>query len=457
MTSDAIAAIATPLGEGAVSLLRVSGPDAVAVGARVVRLRGGRTLAELAPRTQHLGTAHDPGRGDEALDEVLVTVFRAPASYTGEDVVEISGHGGPLVTRRLLGALLTAGARSAEAGEFTQRAFLNGKLDLTQAEAVMDLIRAQSDLALAAAREQLAGSLGRRIEALREALLDLTAHLEAYIDFPDEDISPDTGRAMLARIDEARAQVAALLDTARPGRILREGARTVLFGAPNAGKSSLLNALAGRDRAIVSPTPGTTRDTIEEFIAVRGLALRLIDTAGLRDSVDPIEREGVERARRALAEADLALEIADATLPPAEARGPAPDTGGAPRLLVLNKADLPPHPAWTAPEFAAAHRVSSLTGDGVDALADAIYAAVTGGEARWSANAAAAINARHRACLARAADALDRARSSFVAGEGVEFTALELRIALNAVGDVVGGTDTESILGRIFATFCIGK
>ncbi len=311
---DTIAAIATPPGEGAVALLRVSGPEATAIASRVcVPARGG-SLEKISLRRQVRARAH--AADGATLDEVLVTRFAAPASYTGEDVVEISGHGGPLVARRLLEAVVAAGARVAAPGEFTQRAFLNGKLDLTQAEAVMDLIRAHSDLALRAANEQLGGGLGRRIESLREGLLNLVAHVEAHIDFPDEDISPETGAALLARLDDARAQVAALLDTARPGRILREGLRTAIVGEPNVGKSSLLNALAGRDRAIVSATPGTTRDTIEEYVAVGGLALRLVDTAGLREASDAIEREGIARAHREVAAADLVLQVADASLPP---------------------------------------------------------------------------------------------------------------------------------------------
>ena len=345
MNADTIAAIATPPGEGAVALLRVSGPEAVAIAARACHRPAGRTLAGTEARRAYRATVRDVDGA--TLDEVLVTRFVSPASYTGEDVVEISGHGGPLVARRILEAIVSAGARVAGPGEFTQRAFLNGKLDLTQAEAVMDLIRAHSDLALRAANEQLAGGLGRRIESLRENLLNLVAHIEAYIDFPDEDITPETGAALLARLDDARAQVAALLDTARPGRILREGLRTAIVGEPNVGKSSLLNALAGRDRAIVSALPGTTRDTIEEFVSVRGLALRLIDTAGLRESADPVEREGIERARRELAGADLVLQVVDASQPP-ESTAPLPAAADAEqvRFVVVNKIDLGMHQAW---------------------------------------------------------------------------------------------------------------
>ncbi|MBS0656817.1 MAG: tRNA uridine-5-carboxymethylaminomethyl(34) synthesis GTPase MnmE [Verrucomicrobia bacterium] len=443
---ETIAALATAPGEAAVALVRVSGPTAAQIAETVFR-RAGRPLE---PRRAVRVRVHAPD--GEVLDDGLATRFAAPASYTGEEVVEFSGHGGPQVARRVLEAFLAAGARPAEPGEFTQRAFLHGKMDLTQAEAVMDLIRAQSDLALRAARQQLAGGLRERIEQLREALLDVVAHVEAYIDFPDEDISPETGVALRTRAEAVREGVAALLDTARPGRLLREGVRTVLFGAPNAGKSSLLNALAGFDRAIVSATPGTTRDTIEEFIAVRGLPLRLIDTAGLRASDDAVEQAGIARTQRALAEADLALEVIDATLPPAA--DAVASTEGAARLRVLNKVDLGEHPAWRGQPGL---RVSCRTGAGVRELAEAIHTAVTSGEAAWAGRELIAVNARHRACLERCAEALEHALATLAAGESPEFVALDLRIALGALGEVVGGTDVEDILGRIFATFCLGK
>jgi tRNA modification GTPase len=451
---DTIAAIATPPGEGAVALLRVSGPAAVAAAAAVCQPTRGGSLEKIAPRQQVRARAR--AADGTKLDEVLVTRFAAPASYTGEDVVEISGHGGPLVAKRLLEAVVAAGARVAGPGEFTQRAFLNGKLDLTQVEAVMDLIRAHSDLALRAANEQLSGGLGRRIEALREDLLNLVAHVEAHIDFPDEDITPETGAALRTRLDAARGRIAELLDTARPGRILREGLRTAIVGQPNVGKSSLLNALAGRDRAIVSATPGTTRDTIEEFVSVGGLALRLVDTAGLRESIDAIEREGIERAQREVAVADLVLQVVDASLPPpAGDMLPAPSDAEQVRLLVLNKIDLGVHAGWK--EASAGFLVSCTTGEGIGRLAEEIAERAAGGMLRSSAGALAAISVRHRDCLARASDALDRARETLRAGESPEFVAVDLRAALTACGEVVGGADSENILDRIFATFCLGK
>jgi tRNA modification GTPase len=312
---DTIAAISTAFGEGAIAVLRLSGPRAVNIADAV--FRGKAALRDSPARSAQFGMVHDAGH---KLDEVLATVFRAPASYTGEDLVEISCHGGVLVTRRILETFLRHGARAAEPGEFTQRAFINGKMDLTQAEAVMDLISAQTDLALRAANEQLEGRLGDRIRALRETLLEMLAHVEAYIDFPDEDIDPETGDSLLRRIDQARSDVRKLLDTAAQGRVLREGVRTVIYGAPNVGKSSLLNRLLGYERAIVSARPGTTRDVIEEVINLRGIPLRLMDTAGVRESSDEIEREGIERTRRAFERADLVLHVRF-NLPPTR-RGP---------------------------------------------------------------------------------------------------------------------------------------
>ncbi len=435
-------------------MLRLSGPGALAVAGRICA--GQPDLAAFPARRQRLLSVLD--REGRPLDEALVSVHRGPASYTGEDVVEISCHGGILVTRRVLETLLAAGARTAEPGEFTQRAFLNGRMDLTQAEAVMDLIRAQTDLAIRAAGEQLEGRLGQRVNGLREDLLSLVAHVEAFIDFPDEDIDPDTGTALLARTDALLNALDTLLATAGQGRILREGVRTVIYGEPNVGKSSLLNLLLGEERAIVSATPGTTRDTIEESLNVRGLPLRLTDTAGLRESDDALENAGMARSRRTLARADLALHVVDGSLPPAEGISAVTLTGitsdGAVEILILNKADLGVHPAWAAHPEAVA--LSCRTAEGVEALTERIYQRVTSGQLSWS-ESAVAINARHQACLQRARAALLTARPALRDGASPEFIALDLRSALDAIGEVVGQVDTEDILGRIFSTFCIGK
>ena len=445
--NDTIAAISTPLGEGAIALLRMSGPRAVEIAEEV--FRGKTPAGALAARVQQFGSIHD---GDRKLDDVLLTVFRAPHSYTGEDVVEIACHGGVLLARRILELLLKSGARSAEPGEFTQRAYLSGKMDLTQAEAVMDLITAQTDLALRAATEQLEGRLGERLRVLRDWLVELLAHVEAYIDFPDEDIDPDTGDALRKKLDGVRTDTEALLATAGQGRVLREGVRTVIYGAPNVGKSSLLNLLLGYERAIVSARPGTTRDVIEEVISLRGYPLRLVDTAGIRESDDEIEREGMVRTRRQVERADLVLHIADASEAISDFRLQIADWEKK-ALLILNKADLGEHASWRG---VGAVRISCLQNAGLTQLEDAIIARITGGQAAqrdWSV----AINARHHACLAKALAYSNAAHQALADGLSPEFVAEELRGALDAVGEVVGKADSEEILGKIFSTFCIGK
>ena len=367
-------------------------------------------------------------------------------------MVEIACHGGILVTRRLLGVLLERGARAAAPGEFTQRAFLNGKMDLTQAEAVMDLIRAQTDLGLRAATEQLEGRLGERIREIRDALLDMLAHVEAHIDFPEEDIDPDTGAALRARLDGVLERIALLLRTADQGRVLREGVRTVIYGAPNVGKSSLLNRLLGYERAIVSEVPGTTRDTIEEVVNLRGIPVRLVDTAGVRDSECAIEREGIARTLQHLERADLVLHVVDASQPRIEAVEPA-------HLLVLNKTDLGEHPSWAG---WVGVRISCLeTADaqgtgGIEPLAEAIFERAMR-QGMKSGDFALAINARHQACLKSAQTHAQAAQATFAQGLSAEFISLELRSALDAVGDVVGRVETEDLIGKIFSTFCLGK
>jgi tRNA modification GTPase len=441
---DTIAAISTAFGEAAIAVLRVSGPRAVEVAGAL--WRGRLPVAELAPRAAAHGALYS---GDQRLDDVLLTVFRAPHSYTGEDVVEISAHGGVLVTRRILEALLRAGARAAEPGEFTQRAFLHGKMDLTQAEAVMDVIRAQTDLALSAAHAQLSGRLGDRIRALRQAVLDTLAHVEAYIDFPDEDLDPDTNEAMRTRLFAARSEVETLLATAQQGRVLREGVRTVIYGAPNVGKSSLLNLLLGHERAIVSHHPGTTRDVIEETINLRGIPFRLLDTAGVRATSDEVEQAGIARTQRAVEGADLILQVEDASAPRVSEL---PGLLSHPTLVVLNKSDLGEHGDWAGVDAA---RISCRTNAGLDALETAMVAAATGGamQADWTL----AVNARHAACLERAQRDLTAALDAFAEGLSPEFIAEELRAAMEAIGDIAGRADSEELLGVIFGQFCIGK
>ena len=439
-SSDTIAAIATPPGEGAIAMVRISGPDALFVVERIFKAAGKAP----EPRRATFGKIHD---GEEILDQVLLTTFRAPASFTGEDMAEITCHGGILLAARILEAVLRAGARAAEAGEFSQRAFFNGKIDLTRAEAIMDIIRARTAPALRAAALQLEGRLGSEILSLRDTVLEVVAHLEAWIDFPEEGIDPATGSLLLGKINTALERTEKLLSTADEGRILREGIRVAIVGLPNAGKSSLLNRLLGMDRAIVSEIPGTTRDTIEESACLRGVLFRLTDTAGLRETNDPVEREGVARSGRAMESADLVLHIFDAsaTTPPAPLNER--------EILVANKCDLLPSKSF---KHSGAIPVSSLTGEGFDALLDAMTSANGSKHARTGASLAA-INARHKALLESTATSLRAAAELVRTSAPPELAAVELRSGLDTLGRIVGATDTEDILGEIFSRFCIGK
>ncbi len=450
MLNDTIAAISTSLGEAAISVLRVTGPQALQVAEKVARTK--KPLAALKPRQAHLADLVD--KEGHVIDHAMLLRFLGPASYTGEDVVELHCHGGLLVTQRILELLLAAGARAAEPGEFTQRAYLNGKMDLTQAEAVMDLIHAQSTLAMRAANEQLEGSIGREAQQMREELIHVLAHIEAFIDFPEEDISPETGEAMLARIDAVRSRVQRLLATAEHGRILRHGARTVICGEPNVGKSSLLNVLLGFERAIVSPQAGTTRDTIEEMLQVHGLPLRLVDTAGLREGGDEIERYGMQRTGREIDRADLVIEVVDGTHSRDEIQRVETHIDSTRHLLVLNKADLGIHPSWGADEGI---RVSSVNQEGIEVLRAAIRDIVMRSSGSMMTDHPVAINARHKSCFERVAASLKATRESLVRQDAPEFIALEAREALQALGDVVGRVDIEEILDEVFSSFCIGK
>ena len=437
--NDTIAAIATPPGEGAVALIRVSGPSAFQVLDRIFTSQSRRGTEN---RRAVFGNLRD---AEGTVDQVLTTRFCAPASFTGEDVVEISCHGGTLVSARILRLLLATGCRPAMPGEFTRRAFENGKIDLTQAEAIMDLIRARTDQALRAASRQLEGHLGAEILNLRAHLLELVAHLEAWIDFPEEDIDPADSESLQEGVQKVSLRIRNLLQTAHEGRILREGVRVAIVGKPNAGKSSLLNRLLRTDRAIVSPVAGTTRDTIEESVVLNGRLFHLVDTAGLRETKDSVEREGVARTEMAIAGADIVLHLVDGTDPIAERQW---ITGS---LAVANKCDLP--------DFQMDDRaisVSSLTGQGISELMDCLVIrstspGVSGGESL------VAINSRHQAHLEAALESLEAASALLSLEAPLELTALELRAALDGIGRIVGSASTEDILGEIFSRFCIGK
>jgi tRNA modification GTPase len=444
--ADTIAAISTPAGEGAIALVRISGVNAIDVAEKI--FRGKENPSRFGSHVQHFGEIVD-GKG-RLIDQVMFSTHRAPASYTGEDLVEISCHGGTLVTAKVLEACLRGGARAARPGEFTERAFLNGKMDLTQAEAVIDLIRARTDLALRSATEQLEGRLGEKIRKIRDELVSLLAHIDASIDFPEEGISPDEGEKLCARLGSVREEIAALLATADQGRILREGVRVVIYGATNAGKSSLLNRLLGYDRVIVSETHGTTRDTIEETANLDGLPIRLLDTAGLRASASELEQEGIVRTERSLQLADLRLQIADRNAPkPSHFDERA---GNSSEIVVLNKSDLPEDSDWK--NFPGL-RVSCMTGEGLPELQKEILARITKQNLRPESTVA--INARHRDCLRRALESCDRAGAALGERLSPEYVAVDLNEALRAVGEVIGVVDVEQILDSVFGQFCIGK
>lgn len=435
---DTIAAIATAAG-GGVGIIRVSGPDAISTAVRCFRARAADWYRHA--RVMAFGRFVDPLAPEAVLDEGLAVAFHAPRSYTGEDVVELHLHGGALHLRRCLDVILGLGTRLAEPGEFTRRAFLNGQIDLTRAEAVADLVAARTDGALRQARAHLQGALFDRIAELRGRVLELRARLELNLDFPDEDV-PLMAPAVMAR--DARALAAdcgALAATYRTGRLFRDGARVVLAGPPNAGKSSLFNALAAADRAIVTPVPGTTRDTLEETIDVFGIPVVVIDTAGLRATDDLVEALGVERSERAIAAADLVLRL----VPP---DGAAP-TPAAHELVVLSKIDLAPTPP---PSDALA--VSATTGQGLDALRHAIAERLGRGT---NDGGLMLVRERQHHAVRAAADACRSTAAALAAGLPAELAAVDLQDAMDAFQELIGDSSIEDVLDRLFATFCIGK
>ena len=456
MLEDTIAAIATPLGEGGLAVIRLSGPAALEIGDRSFTPAGRSSLRPSAAPTHtlHYGRIL---RGGKVVDEVLVSVMRAPRTFTREDVVEISCHGGLLPAKLVLDTVLENGARLAEPGEFTKRAFLNGRLDLAQAEAVADLIHSRTELALAAANEQLAGKLSHRINLLRDDLLKILAHVEAHIDFPDEDISPETKEQLLGRLDRGVAFMDELLRSANEGQMLRRGIRAAIIGRPNAGKSSLLNQLLGHERAIVSPIAGTTRDTIEEMANIRGIPVIFVDTAGLREGKDEIELEGIRRSRASFTKSELILHVLDAS----ESLTAADETylsefAGKKRLLIANKADLPRRLQLPPGLSDLVLDLSCVTGGGLELLKDAIKQTVWAGEIH-AEMLQVMINSRHQDALKRARSAVERTIDALRADLTLELAALDLRIAVNAAGEIVGKTSTEDLLDSIFSQFCIGK
>ena len=478
LRDDTICGIATPLGEGGVGIVRISGSDALSVAERVVRLRSGGALASLPSHTLHLADVMFPGKGwnsgrvkaqsalDESdiIDEALVVYMRAPKSYTAEDVVEIHSHGGTIVLGLVNEACVLSGARLAEPGEFSQRAFVNGRIDLSQAEAVLDTIRAKSEAGLKIAQRHLRGELGREVSGLRACLLALLSQIEAGIDFSEEDISFVEKDDVCRSVKETIEKIDHMLRTADRGIRLRDGARVVIAGPPNVGKSSVLNGLLGQDRAIVTDIPGTTRDVIEESVVWGGLRMTLVDTAGVRDTDDVVEREGIKRTWSAVDDADVVVEVADASMiDNAEEWRPVSAPGRKPEILVLNKSDLVDegHMARLV------ERIGSLTvgtviatsvrtGIGLEGLRERIEACLSGG-CLEPGDGVVVMNLRHCDALARAQAGLMRGLEAVQKGVGMELVAADIRESADALGEVTGEITSEEILNQIFSQFCIGK
>jgi tRNA modification GTPase len=456
MLDDTIAAIATPLGEGGLAVIRISGKSALAVADKCF-VPPGKSATKISDAPSHTIHYGKVVHHDRKVDEVMIAVLRAPRTLTREDVVEITCHGGLLAAKMVLDAVLENGARPAEPGEFTRRAFLNGRIDLAQAEAVADLIHARTELALTAANEQLAGKLSIRINRLRDEMIKTLAHVEAHIDFPEEDIAPDTKAQLIARLEDGVAFMDELLRTANEGQILRRGVRAAIIGRPNAGKSSLLNQLLGHDRAIVSPIAGTTRDTIEETANIRGLPVVFVDTAGLREAGDAIEVEGMRRSRESLGRAEFILQVLDGSEPLTQAdRNYLSEFAAKKRILVRNKMDLPAKMVLPDKIDAPVVEVCCLSGKGIEALKDAIRQLIWSGEIK-AEMLQVMINSRHQEALTRARGATRRCIEALRTDQTLELAAMDLRIAVNAVGEIVGKTTTEDLLDAIFSQFCIGK
>ena len=445
---DTICALATPPGIASIGVVRLSGPRAFAITDAITTRPGNASCATHKGHTlRHATVVNADGT---PIDHVLLAIFHAPRSYTGENVIELHAHGGPVPLRQILERLLTSGARLARPGEFTQRAYLNGKLDLSQAEAVADIIAARTDEAHALAQKQLHGDLRRAVTDLRTQIITVLARLEATIDFP-EDV-PDLDPADCAHdIQHTLTGIARLLSTAANGILTREGATLVLIGRPNVGKSSLLNALLRTARAIVTPIPGTTRDTLEETLNLRGIPLRAIDTAGLRDTADPLEQHGIARARAASDSADFLLLITDATHIGPEDDALLAQIKHRPHLVVRNKWDLMP-PDATPP---AAIPVSAATGWNLSALEDAIHNALTRDPV--PTDTPTVTHARHKHALVAASDSLKAALITLERGLPLDFLSIDLHAALIALGAVTGETTPDDIITEIFSRFCIGK
>lgn len=457
MEFDTIAAISTPPGEGAIAIIRLSGPEAIQIADRIFYAKN--SLSEAESHTIHYGHIKEDG---EVIEEVMVTVMRAPRTFTREDVVEINAHGGIVSVNRVLQLLLRNGANLAEPGEFTKRAFLNGRIDLSQAEAVMDLIRAKTDRAMGVAIRQMDGNLSRLIRNLRQEILDALAQVEVNIDYPEyDDVEEMTQRMLLEKTELVRASVEQLLQTASQGKILREGLATAIIGRPNVGKSSLLNQLIQEEKAIVTDIAGTTRDIIEEYVNVRGVPLRLIDTAGIRETEDIVEKIGVERSRKALADADFILLVLNQNEElTVEDEALFEGAAGHNYVVVLNKTDLETKlDIDRVRELAGENPIvsTSLVNDeGLEALEEAIKTLFFAGDID-AGDATYVSNVRHIALLHQALEALNGVTTGIQLGMPVDIVQIDMTRAWDLLGEITGDSVQDELLDQLFNQFCLGK
>ncbi|MBI4318820.1 MAG: tRNA uridine-5-carboxymethylaminomethyl(34) synthesis GTPase MnmE [Chloroflexi bacterium] len=455
MYGDTIAAVSTPVGEGGIGIVRLSGARALDILRRV--FVSNRKPATMPAWRLIYGHVFDPDAGT-TVDEVLAVSMPAPNTYTREDVAEINCHGGPIALQTILSLCLRYGARLAHPGEFTLRAFLNGRIDLAQAESVLDIVQAKTQVGLHVAMDQLGGRLSSEVKAARQEIVRALAYLTATVDFPEDEVPPED---VAGRIEAATTAVKALLDTADNGMVYRQGLRTAIVGRPNVGKSSLLNALLRQNRAIVTPVPGTTRDTLEETVNLRGLPVVLVDTAGITATEDVVEKLGVERSRHAIQKADLVLLLVDGSSPVEQQdRDIADLCDNVPAIVVVNKADLPQcidvTAFCTAISRARWVRTSTLTGEGLAELEEAVVATVFSGQA-FASDALLVSNPRHKDALHRALVQLRAARDSLAQNLPADFVCIDLTAAASALGEITGETVTEDLLETIFSQFCIGK
>jgi tRNA modification GTPase len=457
MDFDTIAAISTPLGEGGISVIRVSGPESLAIVDRIYK--GKHSLKDVETHTVHYGHILHPETG-ERQEEALISVMRAPRTFTKEDIVEVHCHGGVVASRRVLDLLLQSGARVADPGEFTKRAFLNGRIDLSQAEAVIDIIRSKTDRAMNVALRQVEGLLSKRVKELRHHIIQMMAHIEVTIDYPEHDVEEMTYAFLREEAVKVKGQVQELLDTAQQGKILREGLSTAIIGRPNVGKSSLLNALSHQNRAIVSDIPGTTRDVIEEYVQVKGIPLRLIDTAGIRDTEDVIERIGVERSRQALSEADLILLVLNYNESIIDDDRILMDlVKQMQTIVIVNKADLPHMLDIAEVEKLFPGRVvttSILEDRGLSDLEKAIADLFFEGGIQ-SDDSAFVSNARHISLLRQSSRHMDEVIQGIDQMIPVDMLQIDLKTAWESLGEVIGDAVSEDLIDQIFSQFCLGK